>query len=157
MQESQVCLQHHNTSSPTEVLTDLHWKSLTTRRARIKLCTFYKIHHGLLDICSPQYIHLVAPRTRTTHDLAYFEISTRTTYYEHSFYPSTIRSAMDQSLSNSSSGANLDGIQSCLGPASSVDYYYLCFNQQLMALSHSDTLHQCMPTYVNFHQHGGVH
>ena len=26
----------------------------------------------------------------------------------------------------------------------------------LMALSHSDALHQRMPTYVNFHQDGGV-
>ena len=26
----------------------------------------------------------------------------------------------------------------------------------VMALSHSDALHQRMPTYVNFHQHGGV-
>ena len=38
---------------------------------------------------------------------------------------------MEQPPSNSSSGAKLDGVQSCLGPTSSVDYHYPCFYAQL--------------------------
>ena len=48
------------------MLSDLNWETLATRRSKIKLCTFYNIHH--------------APRIRT-HELAYFEISTSTAYY----------------------------------------------------------------------------
>jgi hypothetical protein len=80
----------HNTSSPTGMLAELDWEPLATRRAKIKLCTFYKIHHGLVGISAPLYIHLAPPRVRRTHSLAYLEISTTTAYYQHSFYPSTV-------------------------------------------------------------------
>ena len=82
--------RYHRTSSPTEMLTNLNSEPLTTRRAKIKLCTFYKIGHGLVDICSPQYINLTPSRTRRTNDLTYFEISASIAYYQHSFYLSTI-------------------------------------------------------------------
>ncbi len=80
----------HNTSSPTEMLLDLNWEALQTRRQKIKLCTFYKIHHGLLNISAPPYIHLAPSRTRRTHPLSYFELTTSADYYRKSFYPSTV-------------------------------------------------------------------
>ena len=85
-----VCNRYHNMSSPSEMLTDLDWEPLIIRRQKIKLCTFYKIHYGLVDIVAPPYIHLAPPRARRSHDLAYFEISTTTAYYRNTFYPSTV-------------------------------------------------------------------
>ena len=85
-----VCNRFHNTSSPSDMLTELDWEPLATRRAKIKLCTFYRIHYGLVDISFPPYIHLAPPRARRSHDLAYFEVSTTTAYYRNSFYPNTV-------------------------------------------------------------------
>ena len=56
--------RYHNTSSPTEMLTDLNWEPLTTKRAKILAVHHFscassrKTRHYLVDICSPQYIHL---------------------------------------------------------------------------------------------------
>ena len=85
-----VCNRYHNMSSPSDMLTELKWEPLAARRSKIKLCTFFKIHHGLVDIHHPPYIHLAPCRARRTHDLTYFEIPTPTAYYKHSFYPSTV-------------------------------------------------------------------
>jgi hypothetical protein len=80
----------HNTSSPTAMLEELGWEDLEARRKKMKLCMFYKIHHHLVNIQMPQYIHPASIRARRTHNLTYFEIPTMTDYYRHSFFPSTV-------------------------------------------------------------------
>ena len=52
-----VCNRYHNTSSPTDMLQELDWWPMQQRRSKIKLCTFYKIHHHLVDIQAPPHIH----------------------------------------------------------------------------------------------------
>ena len=58
-----VCNRYHNRSSPTEMLNELEWEPLEARQAKIKLCMFYKIHYGPVDIFPPSYVHLAHERS----------------------------------------------------------------------------------------------
>jgi hypothetical protein len=79
-------------SSVTKMIQDLEWESLADRREIARLCQLYQIHHGE----SPVSSNRLQPRdTRyssrhfTIH--AYKVIETRTTRYQNSFFPRTIR------------------------------------------------------------------
>ena len=53
--------RYHNTSSPSEMLTDLEWETLQQRRAKIRLITLYKIVNSLIEIPRNQYLTPVIP------------------------------------------------------------------------------------------------
>jgi len=83
----------HNTSSVTAMMNDLAWKSLEQRRTCSRLCTMYKIHHGLVAI-SPGILHLTntadTRQTRSSHQNQYTLFQPRTNYYKYSFFPLTV-------------------------------------------------------------------
>ena len=64
--------RYHNTSSPTEMFTELDWQPLTTRLMNIKLCTFYKIHRGLVYITC--LIILQTPSTNQSQEITQLSI-----------------------------------------------------------------------------------
>ena len=85
------CNRYHNMSSPTQMLKSLEWETLASRRIKLKLCLFFKIHHGITDVTFPPHVHLAAERTRRSHPSVYFELPSSTEYYKYSYFPSTIR------------------------------------------------------------------
>ena len=65
----------------------LGWRTLEQRRTDSRLVLFYKIIYGYVAIPLPSYVIPLPCASRTSHPLAYRQISTRTDYYKYSFYP----------------------------------------------------------------------
>ena len=64
------CRRWRNTSSVGDMLDDLEWPSLETRREQSSLTFFYKIHYGTVDLDKDKYL-TPAPnlrRTRASHE-----------------------------------------------------------------------------------------
>ena len=53
--------RYHNTSSSSQMLTNLEWETLQQRRAKIRLITLYKIVNNLIEIPRNQYLTPVIP------------------------------------------------------------------------------------------------
>ena len=70
--------RHRNTSSVTDMLADLHWETLETRRAKSQLILMLKILHGLMDVPAA-----VPTRTRCHYTMKpiQYASSTDTTKY----------------------------------------------------------------------------
>ena len=66
------------------------WRTLEQRRTDSRLILFYKIIYGYVAIPLPSYAIPLPRASRTSHPLAYRQISTRTDYYKYSFYPLTV-------------------------------------------------------------------
>ena len=67
------CRRWRNTSSVGDMLDDLEWPSLETRREQSSLTFFYKIHSGTVDLDKDKYL-IPAPnlrRTRASHESQY--------------------------------------------------------------------------------------
>ena len=79
----------HNISSVTDMITQLQWESLSSRRTKARLIAFYKIHHNLTAIASPSY---VIPAHRPDPDKPHklFKPYFTTDSYRLSFFPRTI-------------------------------------------------------------------
>ena len=67
------CLQNFNkTASVTDMLSDLKWDTLETRRKKNRLSLMYKLSHNLVDINTGE--HLIPnseKRTRNSHAFKY--------------------------------------------------------------------------------------
>ena len=83
--------RHHNTSSVTNMLQTLGWRSLSERRIDAKLCMIYKITNCLVGIPANKYLIPVNTVTRKQHSLSYLIPHSRCNYHLYSFFPSTIR------------------------------------------------------------------
>ena len=85
-----VCGDFKTTSSPSQMIAELGWEPLQTRRANAKLVMIYRIRYGLIDIQAPDFLH---PSTLSTrgNTLRYIIPYCRTDIYRHSFFPSAIR------------------------------------------------------------------
>ena len=85
-----VCGDYKTTSSPSQMIAELGWEPLQTRRANAKLVMIYRITYGLIDIPAPDFLH---PSTLSTrgNTLRYIIPYCRTDIYQHSFFPSAIR------------------------------------------------------------------
>lgn len=83
--------RYHNTSSVTEMLNNLQWRSLQLRRVDARLCMLYKIVHG--HVLIPHQTNLIpVNRISRYHNTNSFQIpSSKTEYHLYSFYPRTIR------------------------------------------------------------------
>jgi hypothetical protein len=81
--------RYHNTSSPTEMISNLKWDSLKQRRAKIRLITLYKIIHNLIEIPREQYL-LPTTSTYQQQSLNFYRPITTTNYLKYSFFPRTI-------------------------------------------------------------------
>ncbi|XP_066287680.1 uncharacterized protein, partial [Branchiostoma lanceolatum] len=87
-----VCCRYRQSSSVGDMLQDLQWESLQTRRKRARLATFYKVHHGFATVDS-QYLPSVSRpkrQTRRLHPLSYDIPFCRTAYRQFSFFPRTV-------------------------------------------------------------------
>ena len=83
--------RYHNTSSVTEMLEQLDWAPLEERRKFIRLCMFYKIRTGLVDLGKPITMATI-PRTSRHFNTKSVKVPlSRTQYHQMSFFPRTIR------------------------------------------------------------------
>ena len=83
--------RHHYTSSVTNMLQTLGWRSLSDRRNDAKLCMIYKIANGLVGIPANKYLIPRMSVTREQHSLSYLIPHSRCNYHLYSFFASTIR------------------------------------------------------------------
>ena len=87
-----VCNRYHNTSSVTNMIHSLGWRSLQARRVDAKLVLFYKIVNGLVAIPISTYLTPVIRKDSTFHNTqAFLTYTTTIDYFMHSFFPSTIK------------------------------------------------------------------
>ena len=82
--------RHHDTSSVTNMLQTLEWRSLSDRRNDAKLCMIYKIANCLVGIPANKYLIPVNTVSRKLHSLCYLIPHSRCNYHLYSFFPSTI-------------------------------------------------------------------
>ena len=88
-----VCNRYRQTSSVSEMLSQLNWRSLQDRRCDMKLCMFYKIVNGLVEIDTSKYM-IPSRQTRSSrhsHSQSYCIPHSRLNCHLYSFFPSTIR------------------------------------------------------------------
>ena len=83
--------RYHNTSSVTNMLSTLQWRSLADRRVDARLCLMYKIVHGLVDIPTQKYLIPFTRSSRIHHSLAFHIPHSNSDYHLYSFFPRTIR------------------------------------------------------------------
>ena len=92
--------RHRNTSSVSDMLCTMIWRSLQDRRRDARLCMFYKIDRNLVAIKKDK--RLIPPQRRTRHSnaRAYQTLSCRTDPRKNSFFPRTVRdwNALPQTL-----------------------------------------------------------
>ena len=104
--------RYHNTSSPTEMISQLEWNTLQQRRAKIRLITLYKIIHNLIELPKEQY--LLPPTSSYQHQALNFQRPfTSTNYLKYSFFPRTIAQWNSLSLDIKSS-TNLEGFKTLI-------------------------------------------
>ena len=70
--------KYHNTSSVSDMLQDLGWRSLEQRRADARLTLLYKIHHGHVPINASKYLRPTTRISRHSHSDSYIPLSTST-------------------------------------------------------------------------------
>ena len=85
-----VCNRYHNTSSVTDMISELNWPSLEVRRLRTRLILFYKVIHHHVAIYPNNLLVHVDPRTRHCHPHCFRPIQASKDPYKYSFYPRTI-------------------------------------------------------------------
>ena len=86
------CRRWRNTSSVSEMLDELEWPSLESRRERSSLTFFYKIHSGTVSLDKDKYL-TPAPnlrRTRASHESQYTRPFAYSDALKNSFFPRTI-------------------------------------------------------------------
>ena len=82
--------RYHNTSSVQDMIDNLNWPTLQTRRTRTRLIVFYKIVHQHIAIDHSQILQRTDHRTRQAHPYTYRHISATNDTYKYSFFPHTI-------------------------------------------------------------------
>ena len=78
-------------SSVTNMLEILNWPSLESRRRISRLQTLYKGINNLSGLSIPHYFLPTQRSTRHHHFYHFIQPSTRTNYYQNSFFPKTIK------------------------------------------------------------------
>ena len=81
---------YHRTSSVTQMIKDLNWRTLGQRRIDSRLTLMYKITYDLVAIPAADYLIVVG--SQDNHLLAYRQIPTLKDYYKYmyTFFPRTI-------------------------------------------------------------------
>ena len=85
-----VCNRWHNTSSVSDMFSELGWESLASRRLKASLCMMYKTVHGLAGITWQEYKMQSSRCTRGPHPWKYTPILPHSDAYTFSFLPCTI-------------------------------------------------------------------
>ena len=78
-------------SSVTNMLEILDWSSLESRQRISRLQTLYKGINNLSGLSIPHYFLPTQRSTRHHHFYHFIQPSTRTNYYQNSFFPKTIK------------------------------------------------------------------
>ena len=86
------CSQNYNRyASVTEMIRDLGWATLETRRRQFRLTLMYKVTHGLIDIGSRKYlIQHSESRTKGSHQFKFCVPYANKDLFKFSFFPKTI-------------------------------------------------------------------
>ena len=84
-----VIRDYHKRSSVTQMMKQLEWKPLATRRKHFRLILMYKIIHELVAI-TPSDIKFHTGPTRSSTARNIRKLRTNTDIYKHSFFPQTI-------------------------------------------------------------------
>ena len=79
--------RYRNTSSATEMLEDLGWETLESRRAKVQMTMLYKILNNLLDIPASTYLTSASSRTRSNHTKKMIQYATKANTLKYSFFP----------------------------------------------------------------------
>jgi hypothetical protein len=105
--------RYHNTSSVTELLTNLGWQPLAKRRADARLCLMYKIVNGLVAIPAHTYLIPFTRSSRLHHNKAFQIPHSNSDYHLNSFFPRTIRlwNSLPSIVINT---PNIESFKSCL-------------------------------------------
>ena len=74
----------------TDMLQDLDWESLESRRVKIQLTLLFKVTQDLVDIPAAAYLTPASTRARANHTKKLRQISSRSDAYKFSFFPRTI-------------------------------------------------------------------
>ena len=82
--------RYHNTSSVTDMLENLGWRTLEQRRVDARLALLFKICNGLIPVDARNYLRHPPPRSRHSHSYSLIPLSTSTSSHHLSFYPRTI-------------------------------------------------------------------
>ena len=80
--------RYHNTSSVTDMLQDLDWESLESRRVILQLTLLFKVIQDLVDIPASAYLTPASTRTRANHAKKLFYQSQMPTSTVSSLEPS---------------------------------------------------------------------
>ena len=83
--------RYNNTSSVGDMLYELGWTSLQTRRQTLRLCMMYKIHKGLIAMDAQEFMTPLQRRSQHINSNAYKSPRSKTDYHMYSFFPRTIR------------------------------------------------------------------
>ena len=86
-----VLSRYNNTSSVGDMLYELGWTSLQTRRQTLRLCMMYKIHKGLIAMDAQEFMTPLQRRSRHVNSYAYKIPRSKTGYHMYSFFPRTMR------------------------------------------------------------------
>ena len=81
---------YERTASVTEMLRDLQWDSLATRRIAHQCAMFYKIRQNFVNIPFPSCVIPSSRLGRTTNICSYQIIQSRVNTYKYSFFVRTI-------------------------------------------------------------------
>ena len=82
--------RYRNTSSVTDMLEDLNWDTLETRRSKSQVTMMFKIINGLVDIPAADFVTPASTRTRSHHGKKLRQYATSTDTLKYSFFPCTI-------------------------------------------------------------------
>ena len=81
---------YQRTSSVTQMIKDLNWRTLEQRRIDSRLTLMYKITYDLVAIPAADYLIPNTRQSRHNHPLAYGQIPTLKDYYKYTFFLRTI-------------------------------------------------------------------
>ena len=84
-----VCNRYYNTSSVTDMLSQLQWESLEERRNKARLVMMYKVVHQLVAIPTTCLVPALQV-TRGNHGYKFRHIWARRECFKYSFFPRTI-------------------------------------------------------------------
>ena len=78
-----VLKRYHQTSSVGAMLTQLGWKTLQERRARMRVVLLYKVTHQLVAVNSGLYLIPITAPTHQDHSHMYHRITTKSNYHKY--------------------------------------------------------------------------
>jgi hypothetical protein len=82
--------RYHNTSSVTEMLGQLGWRTLQQRRVDARLCMWYKMTNGLVALSPHSFAQQNQRISRRTNPLGFIPLQTTKDVFRYSYIPRTI-------------------------------------------------------------------